>query len=86
MSNLRRLEQALSRTGEAVDLYRRLAAANPHAFEPDLTTSLHNGSVCLAELNRRWEALAAIDEAIELRRRLAVLYPEAFTHDLNQSL
>jgi hypothetical protein len=45
VSNLRRLEQALSATEEAVEIYRRLAAANPDAFEPDLATSLHNGSV-----------------------------------------
>ncbi len=36
LSNLGRREQALQATEEAVELYRRLAAANPAAFEPDL--------------------------------------------------
>ena len=42
LSGLGRREEALAATGEAVDLYRRLATARPDAFEPDLARSLTN--------------------------------------------
>jgi hypothetical protein len=41
---------------EAVGVFRRLAAANPAAYEPNLIQSLHNLSVRLAEAERRDEA------------------------------
>ena len=56
---------------EAVELYRRLAAANPAAYEPHLADSLNNLSIRLADAGRREEALAAIEEAVGIRRRLA---------------
>ena len=40
LSGLGRREEALAATGEAVEIYRRLAVARPDAFEPDLARSL----------------------------------------------
>ena len=64
LAELGRREEALAAIDEAVSLYRRLAAARPDAFTPDLARSLNNLSIRLADLGRREEALAAIDEAV----------------------
>ena len=42
LSELGRREDALAATHEAVDIRRRLAAARPDAFLPDLASSLNN--------------------------------------------
>jgi hypothetical protein len=49
-------DEALTAIEEAVSVYRRLAAANPAGYEPNLIQSLHNLSVRLAEAERRDEA------------------------------
>ncbi|MDX6705374.1 MAG: hypothetical protein QOI48_1220 [Solirubrobacteraceae bacterium] len=49
-------DEALAAIEEAVGVFRRLAAANPAAYEPNLIQSLHNLSVRLAEAERRDEA------------------------------
>ena len=67
-------------------MYRRLAAANPAAYEPDLATSLNNLSIRLAEAGRRDEALTAIQDAVEIYRRLAAANPAAYEPDLAMSL
>ncbi|MFI1155005.1 tetratricopeptide repeat protein [Streptomyces sp. NPDC020817] len=65
---------------------RRLAHADPAAFEPDLAASLSNLGIRLTEAGRRREALAAEQEAVEIRRRLAQAHPAAFELDLATSL
>ncbi|MCC0093236.1 tetratricopeptide repeat protein [Streptomyces flavotricini] len=65
---------------------RRLAHADPAAFEPDLAASLSNLGIRLTEAGRRREALAAEQEAAEVRRRLAQAHPAAFEPDLAASL
>ena len=50
-------------------MYRRLAAANAVAYEPDLALSLNNLSVDLAKAGRRDEAERARQEAAEIERR-----------------
>ena len=40
LSNLGRREEALAASQEAVEIYRRLAAARPDAFLPDLASSV----------------------------------------------
>ena len=71
MSELRRAEEALAAAGEAVEIRRRLAAARPDAFEPDLAMSLNNLGRMLSGAGRPEEAWVADAEAIEIRRRLA---------------
>ena len=67
-------------------MYRRLARANPQAFEPDLAMSLTNLARSLAALGRREEALEAAQEAVEVYRRLARANPQAFEPELARSL
>ena len=66
--------------------YRRLAAANPDAYEPDLAMALNNLSVRFGEVGRQAEGLAASEEASTLRRRLAAANPDAYEPDLASSL
>ena len=47
-------------------MYRRLAATNPAAYEPDLASSLNNLSNRLADAGRREEAERVSREASEL--------------------
>ncbi len=83
---LGRREEALKAAQEAVEVYRRLAQANPQAFEPNLAASLNNLANILAGLGRRGEALEAAQEAVEVYRRLAQANPQAFEPDLAGSL
>jgi tetratricopeptide (TPR) repeat protein len=69
-----------------VGLYRRLAARNADAFQPDLAMSLNNLSVDLSDLGQREDALAASHEAVELYRQLVARNGEAFQPDLATSL
>ena len=57
LSALGRREEALQAAQEAVDVYRKLAEANPQAFLPDLAMSLNNLGNRLSALGRREEAL-----------------------------
>ncbi len=86
LAGLGRREEALAASGEAVGIYRELAAARPDAFRPDLAGSLNNLAIWLAGLGRPEEALAAIQEAVTIRRELAARWPDRYQHELEQSL
>ena len=77
---------ALALTDRLATHHRRLAAANPAAYEPALATSLNNLSVRLGEAGRRDEGLTAIEEAVTVYRRLAAANPAAYEPDLATSL
>ena len=77
---------ALAAIREAVDLYRRLATANPARFEPDLASSLNNMSNRLSDTGHRSAALAAIREAVDIRCHLAIANAPRFEADLALSL
>jgi tetratricopeptide (TPR) repeat protein len=81
-----RREEGLAAIQEAVTVYRRLAGANPAAYEPDVAMSLNNLSVRLAEAGRREEGLAAIQEAVTVRRRLAAANAAAYEPALATAL
>jgi len=86
LSSLGRREDALSASQEAVDIRRRLAAARPDAFLPDLASSLNNLGRDLSNLGRREEALSASQAAVDIYRRLAAARPNAFLPDLARRL
>ncbi len=86
LSGLGRREAALAASEEAVAIRRRLAAARPDEFLPDLAASLNNLSADLSRLGRLEAALAAIEEAVAIRRRLAAARPDEFLPDLARSL
>lgn len=54
-----RLDDGLTAIQDAVKIHRRLAAANPAAYEPNLAISLNNLSTLLADAGRRDEAQRA---------------------------
>ncbi|HKT03466.1 MAG TPA: tetratricopeptide repeat protein, partial [Rugosimonospora sp.] len=86
LSALGRREEALTATTEAVEIRRRLAAANPDRFESDLARSLMNLGADSSALGRREEALTAATEAVVIYRRLTAANPDAHEPDLAGSL
>ncbi|MBU2669585.1 tetratricopeptide repeat protein [Actinoplanes bogorensis] len=72
---LHRPELALSSYQESADLYRRLVAGNPDAYEASLALTLGNLDGSLATAGRDDAALAAISEAVDIYRRLAETNP-----------
>ena len=85
-SDLGRREEALKTTGEAVAIYRELAAERPDAFLPDLSSALNNLGNHYSKLGRRDEALEATEEAVSIYRELAAEHPDAFLPDLSSAL
>ncbi|PKV84259.1 tetratricopeptide repeat protein [Streptomyces sp. TLI_146] len=71
---------------DLTSVYRRLAAANPDAYEPGLAASLNNLSIHYGEVGRRAEGLTASEEATSVYRRLATANPDAHEPDLAASL
>ena len=61
-----RRDEALTAIQDAVEVYRRLAEANPAAYEPDLAASLNNLSLRLADAGRKKESDQASREAADL--------------------
>ncbi|MBW4720755.1 hypothetical protein [Saccharothrix obliqua] len=57
--------------GGSIEVLRRLAAANPRDFEPELATALGALGAVLRGPDRRADALAAAEEAVRLWRRIA---------------
>ncbi|WBB99575.1 tetratricopeptide repeat protein [Solwaraspora sp. WMMA2080] len=86
LSEAGRRDEALTATTEAADIYRRLAQANPAAYEPNLAGSLNNLGMMLSEAGRRDEALTATTEAADIYRRLAQANPAAYEPNLAMSL
>jgi tetratricopeptide (TPR) repeat protein len=77
LSNAGLHHQALDAAQITVDLYRRLAAADPAAHDRDLAISLHDLGIDLGRVGRREEALTAAAEAVMVYRRLAAADPAA---------
>ncbi|MFG2349583.1 tetratricopeptide repeat protein [Streptomyces phaeochromogenes] len=86
LSEMGRWEEALAATQEAVEVYRRLAAANPAAHEPDLARALTNLGADLSKLGRLEEALTAAQDGAEVYRRLAAANPAAHEPELARAL
>jgi hypothetical protein len=80
-------EDALTATGEAVEIYRRLAAAHPDAFEPDLARGLWTFAwVRVAGRAALTQALASAEEAVTHYEVLTTGTPLAFAGDLAGAL
>ncbi|MGH3943309.1 MAG: hypothetical protein ACRDTG_32730 [Pseudonocardiaceae bacterium] len=87
LSNVGRREEPLEATTEAVEVYRRLAGANPAAFEPDLAGGLWSFAwVRAAGQVELPEALDTADESVAIYARLVERLPQAFTGDLRGAL
>src|SRR5262249_5910906 len=87
LSTLDWWEQALAATEEAVQIRRRLAAANPAAFEPDLARGLWGSAwvraACQVELD---QALRNAQQAADIYGRLANQLRAVFTGDRHGAL
>ncbi|WP_245606440.1 tetratricopeptide repeat-containing serine protease family protein [Streptomyces himastatinicus] len=86
LAALGRREEALVAIGEAVEIRRELARAQPDDFRPRLALSLNNLAIRLGELGRQEEALEAIGEAVEIRRELVQGRPDPFRPHFASSL
>ena len=82
LSNLGRREEALDANEKSIEIWRRLADAQPDVFLRSLARALNSRSDNLADLGRREEALAATDEALPIFRQLAEARPDTLVPDL----
>ena len=71
--------EALAFLQDALAIYRRLAEAEPVAFEQYVAVTLNNLGNVLGDLGERAGARAAFEEALPIYRRLAKAEPAAFT-------
>ena len=78
---LGKFSDALIATQEAVTRYRRLAQANPGAYESYFATSMNNLVSALSATGDRAAALDAAREAVAIRGRLAQASPAAYEAD-----
>ena len=74
---LGRREEALEAAQSANEVYERLAADNPAAYEPALAMSLNNLGNIYRELGQRVDSLKAAEKAKEIYERLAADNPAA---------
>ena len=85
-SNLKRLDEALAASAEAVELYRLLYGREPGVYGPDLAMSLNNLGNRYSGLKRLDEALAASAESVDIYRMLYGREPGVYGPDLAMSL
>jgi tetratricopeptide (TPR) repeat protein len=78
LGDLQRLEAAEEAFREALEIRRRLAAARPEVYAPDVATTLNNLGNVLWGLQRLEAAEESYREALEIRRRLAGARPEVY--------
>jgi hypothetical protein len=76
LSNLRRRDEALTASQDAVAIYRRLAQIRPDAFLPDLARSISVMSDALAAVDRHGEAAQAATQSLEILMPFVERYPQ----------
>ncbi|WP_445525312.1 hypothetical protein [Streptomyces cyslabdanicus] len=79
-------EDAVAATEQAVGILRRLAAADPAVYEPELATALAQLSECAVRADRTWASRRAAEEAVGIFRGLAATDPAAYEPGLALSL
>ncbi|GAA3241041.1 ATP-binding protein [Dactylosporangium siamense] len=77
---------AVHPTAQAVEDYRRLVAAEPDVYRPDLARALSNLGARLSAGWRHTEAYAATEEAAGLYRQLMRDDPREYRHELARCL
>ena len=75
MPDAGRRDEGLTAIQDAVQVYRRLAAENPAAYEPDLATPLTVFATLLAVGGDPYGALRATGDAVELFRSHVAAMP-----------
>ncbi len=84
-SALKRLEDALAASEEAVGILRALYKVQPAVYGPDLATSLNNLGAFYSALKRLEDALEASEEAVGILRALYKTQPAVYGPDLARS-
>ena len=77
-SKTQRFTESEAMYKEALEIRRRLAKANPQAYEPDVTMTLNNLANLYSDTQRLTESEAMYKEAMEIYRRLANANPQAY--------
>lgn len=67
---------------EALEIRRKLAAANPQTYLPDVAMTLNNLGILLSDSNEFAGARQAYEEALETYRSLAVANPRTYLPDV----
>ncbi len=70
----------------ALEIRRRLAAANPQAYEPYVASTLNNLAILYSVTQRYQESERMYQEALEIRRRLAAANPQVYKPDVATTL
>ncbi|MEU0382709.1 tetratricopeptide repeat protein, partial [Streptomyces cyaneofuscatus] len=87
LSGVGRREDALTAAEEALEIYRRLAASNPAAYNPDLAHCLSFFAWVSYEARQDPSvALRATGEAVEIYRRFVAAVPARFLPPLRSVL
>ena len=68
-------EDALKSYKEALEIYRKLAQANPQAYLPYVAGTLNNLGLLQYDKNAFDDALKSYKEALEIKRKLAQANP-----------
>ena len=71
LAELRRAEDGLAASKEAVAIRRRLVEVHPEALQPDLARALNNLGNHLGDIGRHDDAVAVIQEAVVICRAQA---------------
>jgi hypothetical protein len=67
-------------------MWRKLAAANPTKYQPELARSVRNLGGLLEQGGRHEEAVTAAQEAVEMWRELAAANPDMYRGELADAL
>jgi tetratricopeptide (TPR) repeat protein len=86
LSELGRRQEALTFSGQAVDIHRSLLAADPDRPVVILADALSNHSARLSDMGHHAEALTANEEAAGIYRHLSARDPDAFEPGLATAL
>ncbi|WP_155343513.1 tetratricopeptide repeat protein [Acrocarpospora pleiomorpha] len=86
LSALGEMEKALSAAQETVQIYRRLADVDPHAYRSEFARQLSDLGAWLVPFGRFEEARTASEEAVRVYRALAQADPAAFEPRLARAL
>ena len=78
----KRYDLAEVRYRENLDIYQRLAAISPQAYEPGLATTQNNLGILYSDTRRYEESEEMYLSAMEIRRRLAAVNPQVYDPDL----
>ncbi len=76
-SDKNEFEDALKSYKEALEIYRKLAQANPQTYLPYVATALNNLGTLQSYKNEFEDALKSFKEALEVYRKLAQANPQA---------